>query len=123
MNTAISATKNAATVIETKGLMAVNHLANDAGFLFNVTVSASLIDRVFNADGKHSVDECLSLFLRICAEQVKVAITDNKRWDRVRLFYPMPNFDDSFSPEEVLIKTFNADVVIMLASEEAVITQ
>lgn len=123
MNTAITTTKTAAAVIETKGLMAVNHLANEAGFLFNVTVTASLIDRVFGADGKHSVDEYLSLFLRTCAEQVKVAFSDNKRWERVRLFYPMPTLDGFFIPEEVLIKTDNADVLIMLASEEVLITQ
>lgn len=123
MNAAITVSSAATATIETKGLMAVNHLANEAGFLFSVTVTEKLIDRVFLADGKHSVDECLSLFLRTCAQQVKIAITDNKCWKRTRFFYPMPNLDDSFTPEEVVIKTYNADVLIMLASEEALIAQ
>ena len=120
---------NAATTIpspatiQTNGLMAVNHLADQAGFMFNVTVTEKLVDRVFLADGKHSVDECLSLFLRTCAEQLKVALTDNKRWERTRLFYPMPTLDGFFQPEEVVIKTYNGDVVVMLASEEAFFKQ
>lgn len=122
MNAAITVSSTAKT-IPTNGLMAVNHLANEAGFLFNVTVTEKLIDRVFIANGKHTVDECLSLFLRTCAEQLKIAITDNKRWERTRLFYPMPTLDGFFQPEEVVIKTYNADVVVMLATEEVFFNQ
>ena len=121
MNAAITISSPA--TIQTNGLMAVNHLADQAGFMFNVTVTEKLVDRVFLADGKHSVDECLSLFLRTCAEQLKVALTDNKRWERTRLFYPMPTLDGFFQPEEVVIKPYNADVVVMLASEEAFFKQ
>ncbi|MFC6674002.1 hypothetical protein [Marinobacterium aestuariivivens] len=121
--TAMTVSSNAAMAFQNKGRMAMNHLSDQAGFLFKVTVTPRLIDRVFLADGKHSVDGCLSLFLRTCAQQVKIAITDNKCWKRTRFYYPMPNLDDSFTPEEVVIKTYNADVVIMLASEEALIAQ
>lgn len=104
--------------ITANGVMAMNHLAKKAGFLFNVTVTPRLMDRVFIANGKYTVDQCLNVFLRICAEQVKIAFTDNKGWERIRIFYPMWNIDDSFTPEEVIIKTTTTEVIIMLASEE-----
>lgn len=106
-----------------QNIQAVRQLAHQAGFMFNVSVSPKLIDRVFIADGKMSIEECLSVFLRTCAEQVKISITDSKDWGRVRLFYPMFNIDGSFTPEEVVIKTIDGNVMIILASEEAHIIQ
>jgi hypothetical protein len=35
----------------------------------------------------------------------------------------MPTLDGFFQPEEVVIKTYNGDVVVMLASEEALFKQ
>jgi hypothetical protein len=95
----------------------LNQLASRAGFIFNVSVSDKLVDRVFIADGKHSVEECLDVFLRTCAGQLKIALIDNKGWETVRLFYPMSNLDGSFTPEEVVITTRDIGVEITLASE------
>jgi hypothetical protein len=99
---------------------AVNNTAKHVGFQTNVVVSDRLLDRVFGADGKHSVEAYLNLILKTCFEQVRIAFTDNKQWERVRFFYPMPTIEGFFNPEEVLIRTGSAGVEIMLASEEAV---
>jgi small nuclear ribonucleoprotein (snRNP)-like protein len=102
-------------------LIPVDHIARQSGFLFSVTVTPAIIDHVFLADGEHSVDECLNLFLRTCAEQMKISVIDCKNWQRTRMFYPMPTIDGFFSPEEVLIKADNGNISIMLAFEEPLI--
>lgn len=95
-------------------------LGKKAGFLGEVSVTAYIVDGVFGADGKHSVDEYLFMFLQVCAAQLQIAFIDNTNWETARFVYPMPTFDGFFKPTEVLIKTQkgSADVVIMAASEE-----
>ncbi|ODP11893.1 hypothetical protein [Klebsiella pneumoniae] len=86
----------------------------------NVAVTPAIVDGVFGADGKHSVEDFLFMFLQLCVAQTKVAFTDNKNWGKIRLYYPMPTVDGFFKPTEVVIKSdpVTADVTIMMASEE-----
>ena len=95
-------------------------IGNNAGFLTNVAVTPAIVDGVFGADGKHSVEDFLFMFLQLCVAQTKVAITDNKSWVNSRFYYPMPTVDGFFKPTEVVIKSdpITADVTIMMASEE-----
>ncbi|EFT0404093.1 hypothetical protein HV943_004031 [Salmonella enterica subsp. enterica serovar Montevideo] len=95
-------------------------IGKQAGFLTNVAVTPAIVDGVFGADGKHSVEDFLFMFLQLCVAQTKVAFTDNKNWGKIRLYYPMPTVDGFFKPSEVVIKSdpVTADVTIMMASEE-----
>lgn len=95
-------------------------IGSNAGFLTNVAVTPAIVDGVFGADGKHSVEDFLFMFLQLCVAQTKVAITDNKSWVKNRFYYPMPTVDGFFKPTEVVIKSdpITADVTIMMASEE-----
>lgn len=95
-------------------------IGKKAGFAANVAVTPAIVDGVFGADGKHSVEDFIFMFLQLCAAQTKVAITDNKNWGKIRLYYPMPTIDGFFKPTEVLIKPdhVTADVKVMMASED-----
>lgn len=95
-------------------------IGSNAGFLTNVAVTPAIVDGVFGADGKHSVEDFLFMFLQLCVAQTKVAITDNKSWVKSCFYYPMPTVDGFFKPTEVVIKSdpITADVTIMIASEE-----
>ncbi|MEW5053329.1 hypothetical protein, partial [Serratia marcescens] len=80
-------------------------IGKQAGFLTNVAVTPAIVDGVFGADGKHSVEDFLFMFLQLCVAQTKVAFTDNKNWGKIRLYYPMPTVDGFFKPTEVVIKS------------------
>ncbi|ECS4246141.1 hypothetical protein A9U82_25565, partial [Salmonella enterica subsp. enterica serovar Typhimurium var. 5-] len=60
-------------------------IGKQAGFLTNVAVTPAIVDGVFGADGKHSVEDFLFMFLQLCVAQTKVAFTDNKNWGKIRL--------------------------------------
>lgn len=63
-------------------------ISKHASFLPNVAVTSAIVDGVFGADGKHSVADFPGLFLQLCVAQTKAAFTDNKRWQKIRLYCP-----------------------------------
>jgi hypothetical protein len=100
--------------ITPRKLISVNKLANETGFKYSVRVSEKLLKKVtlFNTRD-------ISVFLKVCANQLNISLTDCKNWQKTRLFYPMPCFDGSLLPEEIIITTQNGDVSIYFAFEDA----
>ncbi|MCK8103123.1 MULTISPECIES: hypothetical protein [unclassified Pseudoalteromonas] len=100
--------------ITPKKLLPVNELTKEAGFNYSVYVSEKVINKV-TLFGKQD----LNVFLKVCAGQLGVSFTDSKNWEKTRLFYPMPRYEGSLSPEEIIIKSKNGDVEIYFAFEDA----
>ncbi|PHP39775.1 hypothetical protein CR087_27430, partial [Salmonella enterica subsp. enterica serovar Dublin] len=50
-------------------------IGKQAGLLTNVAVTPAIVDGVFGAAGKHSVEDFLFMFLQLCVAQTKVAFT------------------------------------------------
>ncbi|MBC8951054.1 hypothetical protein [Xenorhabdus sp. TS4] len=101
-------------------LVDCSSIGKQAGFLANAAVTPAIVDGIFGADGKHSVDDFLFVFLQLCVAQTKIAFTDNKELEKIRLYYPMPTVNGFIKPTEVVIMSDpeTADVTVMMASEE-----
>jgi len=100
--------------ITPKKLISINELAKEAGFNYSVLISEKLLNKITKPGYEN-----LNVFLKVCAKQLKISLTDSKNWKKTRLFYPMECFNGSLNPEEVVITTQNGDVAIAFAFENA----
>ena len=83
--------------ITPKKLISINELAKEAGFNYSVLISEKLLNKITK-----SGYENLNVFLKVCAKQLKISLTDSKNWKKTRLFYPMECFNGSLNPEEAV---------------------
>ncbi len=65
-------------------------IGKQAGFLTNVAVTPAIVDGVFGADGKHSVEDFLFMFLQLCVAQTKVALPTTRIGERFVFITPCP---------------------------------
>lgn len=94
-------------------------IGKQAGFLTNVAVTPAIVDGVFGADGKHSVEDFLSCFAALCCSN-KGRFYRQQELGKDSSLLPHAHCRWLFKPTEVVIKSdpVTADVTIMMASEE-----
>ncbi len=64
-------------------------IGKQAGFLTNVAVTPAIVDGVFGADGKHSVEDSFHVFAALCCSN-KGRFYRQQELGKIRLYYPCP---------------------------------